>query len=82
VKQKDLTLIAVVVFASTIVSLVLSRFVFSSPQNRNLTAEKVDVIQPDFTSPSLKYFNDQAVNPTQQIQIGDTTNPNPFNKAQ
>lgn len=77
-KQKDLTLIIVVVFVSAVIALVVSRWIFASPQNRKQTAEKVDVIGAEFTTPSRKYFNAQSVNPTQQIQIGGSTNPNPF----
>jgi hypothetical protein len=78
-KQKDFALILVIVFISGVIALVLSRWIFSSPQNRKQTAEAVDVIGPEFTAPSLRYFNAQSINPTQQIQIGDSTNPNPFN---
>ena len=78
-KQKDIALIIVMVFISAVISLIVSRWIFASPQNRKQTAEIVDVIQPEFAAPSLKYFNADAVNPTKQIQIGDTSNPNPFN---
>jgi flagellar basal body-associated protein FliL len=78
-KQKDLTLILVMVFVSAVVSLLVSRWIFASPQNRNQTAEKVDSIGAEFTAPSRKYFNVNSVNPTQQIQIGNNSNPNPFN---
>jgi flagellar basal body-associated protein FliL len=80
-KQKDLALIMIMVFISIVVALVVSRWVFSSPQNREQTAEVVDVISPDFSLPSSKYFNAESINPTQQIEIGDTNNPNPFNAA-
>jgi hypothetical protein len=78
-KQKDITLVLVVVFISVVVALVVSRWIFSSPKNRQQTAEVVDVISPEFALPSSKYFNGTSVNPTQQIQIGGSNNPNPFN---
>lgn len=78
-KQKDLPLILVMVFISAVVAFVISRWLFASPQNREQTAEKVDVIGAEFNPPSRKYFNAESVNPTQQIQIGGSTNPNPFN---
>ncbi|HEY5806252.1 MAG TPA: hypothetical protein VIS56_02590 [Candidatus Saccharimonadales bacterium] len=78
-KQKDFTLIFVMVFISAVMSLVVSRWLFSSPQNRSQTAENVDAIGPEFTEPSSKFFNADSVNPTQQIQIGGNSNPNPFN---
>ena len=78
-KQKDLALVIVMVFVSAVVALIVSRWLFASPQNRQQTAEVVDVIGPDFSLPSAKYFNVNAMNPTQQIQIGESNNPNPFN---
>ena len=78
-KQKDIALVLVVVFISIVVALIASRMIFSSPKNRQQKAEVVDVISPEFSLPPTKYFNTKAINPTQQIQIGDSNNPNPFN---
>ncbi|MBX6333751.1 hypothetical protein IRY61_00205 [Candidatus Saccharibacteria bacterium] len=78
-KQKDLALILVVVFASAVLSLILSRLIFGSPQNRQQTVEKVDVITAEFVQPARKYFNAEAINPTKPIEIGNDSNPNPFN---
>jgi uncharacterized SAM-binding protein YcdF (DUF218 family) len=78
-KQKDIALIVVMVFISGILALLLSNFVFSRPQNRKQTAEKVDVITDDFPQPPSKYFNSSSMNPTQLIEIGSNSNPNPFN---
>ncbi|HTH72236.1 MAG TPA: hypothetical protein VL737_02625 [Candidatus Pristimantibacillus sp.] len=78
-KQKDFTLIIVVVFISAVLALIASNLFFSSPHNRQQTAEVVDVIVPDFNAPSSKYFNAQSIDPTQQIQIGNSSNPTPFN---
>ena len=79
-KQKDIALIVVVVFISGIFSLLLSNALFASPKNRQ---EKVEVVQPitaDFQEPDSKYFNAQAIDPTQIIKIGDNNNNQPFNK--
>lgn len=78
-KQKDLTVIIVVAVVSAVLAFLLSRWIFSLPQNREQTAEHVDVINKDFPLPPSRYFNPNSVNPTQQIQIGDSANPNPFN---
>lgn len=78
-KQKDLSLVLVVVFISVVVALIISRWIFSSPQDRQQTAESVDVITSEFPLPSNRYFNADSVNPTKQIEIGGTSNPNPFN---
>jgi len=78
VKQKDFALIGVMVVFSAFLSLLLSQFFFSSSSNRKQTAEVVDPITSQFSAPPKKYFNVNAVNPTQQIQIGNNPNPNPF----
>ncbi len=78
-KQKDLTLILVMVFIGVIVALVVSRLIFSSPKNREQTVEVVDVISSEFSEPPARYFNAESTNPTQQIEIGTGNNPNPFN---
>lgn len=78
-KQKDIALVLVMVFISAVVALLVSRWVFASPGNRHQSAEIVDVLSPDFPAPPPKYFNADSVNPTKQIQIGENSNPNPFN---
>ena len=78
-KQNDIALIAVACFISVVLAFLVSRWLFSSPQSREQTAEVVDVITPEFSPPPAQYFNANSVNPTQLIQIGGGGNPNPFN---
>jgi ABC-type maltose transport system permease subunit len=70
-KQKDLALIAVMVFIGAILSLVVSNLIFSTPKSKQQKAEVVDVITSDFPVPPPKYFNGNAVNPAQPITIGN-----------
>jgi hypothetical protein len=78
-KQKDIILIIILVFISGIVSFFVSNALFASPKNREQQVEKVDVITSDFPTPDSKYFNNNSLDPTQTIKIGDSSNPNPFN---
>ena len=78
-KQKDIFLIGVVVLVSGIVSLLFSSILISSPKNRQTKVEVVDPIASEFQEPDKRYFNPQAIDPTQLIQIGDSNNPQPFN---
>ncbi|HEY1835615.1 MAG TPA: hypothetical protein VGG13_02215 [Candidatus Saccharimonadales bacterium] len=78
-KQKDVALIIVIVFVSGIVSLVVSRLLFASPQNRQQQVQVVPVISASFPTPDSRYFNSKSVDPTQLIQIGNNNNKNPFN---
>lgn len=81
-KQKDIALLIVIVFVSGVLSFVVSDMVFGKPADRQQTAEVVDVITSDFSLPSDKYFNNNSVDPTQLIEIGDNNNPNPFAGSQ
>jgi hypothetical protein len=78
-KQKDVALILVMVFIGALLAFVVSKWIFSSPKNREQTAEIVDPITANFSPPPPKYFNSTSINPTLQIEIGGNTNPNPFN---
>jgi hypothetical protein len=40
----------------------------------------VDKISAEFMEPDKAYFNENSFNPTQQIQIQNNNNQNPFNK--
>jgi len=77
-KQKDLTLIIVIAFISAIVSFIVSTRLFVTPANRHQNVPVVDSINSTFTKPSSKYFNDKSIDPTQQVQISNNANQNPF----
>jgi hypothetical protein len=80
-KQKDIILIAVIVFFSAVVSLLISKAIFVSPKNRQQQVEVVQPITADFPKPDSLYFNDQAFDPTQLITISQNANPNPFSST-
>ncbi len=81
-KQKDFILIIVVVFISGFVSLFVTKLVIAPPKNRQQKVEVVEAISTEFNKPSDKYFNSNSVDPTKLIQIGNNTNPTPFNTKQ
>lgn len=79
-KRKDLTLILVVVFVSTVIALLVSKVLITSPKNRQ---EKVEIVEPltaEFTQPDKRYFNEQSIDPTLIIKIGNDNNEQPFNQ--
>lgn len=79
-KQKDWTLIGVVVVISAVLSFVLSNFLFGGTKNRQERVEVVQAITPEFNNPNEKYFNKDSNNPTQPIRIGEDNNNTPFNQ--
>lgn len=81
-KQRDILLIVVIGIVSVVVALVLSNFLFGSPDQKQQKAEVVDKITADFTAPDERYFNAESVDPTKSITIGDNANPTPFKQTQ
>lgn len=77
-KQKDIALVVIIVIISAFLSIFISKNLISSPKNRQAKVEVVEKISSDFQQPSTNYFNSSAVDPTKLIQIGDNSNPKPF----
>lgn len=79
-KSKDWSVIAMIVFLSTILSLIISNFAIKSIQSDIILVEKVNPITAEFKLPSKDYFNDKSINLTQEIKIGEETNTSPFKR--
>ncbi|HEX8183039.1 MAG TPA: hypothetical protein VF575_05565 [Candidatus Saccharimonadales bacterium] len=77
-KQKDIALILVISIVSGIFSLIIGHFIFAAPKDRQQKVEVVSAITTDFAIPDTKYFNNDSINPTQLIRIGESTNSAPF----
>lgn len=78
-KQKDISLIIVIALLSAVISLVLTKFLITTPKNRSAKVTVVEPITADFPAPDKKYFNTNSIDPTRLIRVGDNANPNPFN---
>jgi hypothetical protein len=78
-KQKDLALIILIAGIAAIASFFLSHIIFESGGKHSQKAAVVDAISTDFQQPDSRYFNSNAIDPTQLIQIGGNSNNNPFN---
>jgi hypothetical protein len=78
-KQKDIILLIVSVFFSILVSVIAAKFIFSAPTNLNQQVDVIPVISSDFPATNPVYFNAQALDPTQLINIGPSNNTQPFN---
>ena len=86
-KQKDYMTLGIIIFIATIFSVILSGKIFSSTKNHDLKAPEVQEISSQF--PDIKndpayntVFNNNALNPTQLIQIGTNQNPATFNSSE
>ena len=81
-KQKDILLIAVIAIVAGVFSFVVANFFFGGEKAYKLTAPTVEPITQDFTLPDKTVFNTNALNPTKNITIGDSTNNTPFKSGQ
>lgn len=77
-KKNDIGVIIAVAIVAGIISLVATNFIFTPKSTKGLKAQKIDAIESSFQQPDKRYFNDQSINPTQLIQIGDNPNAQPF----
>lgn len=76
-KQKDIAIIAFIVFFSAILSFVGSRALFGGAKAKQ-SYEVVEPITANFPPPDQRYFNANAFNPTKKITIGDSNSTDPF----
>ena len=78
-KSKDWGAVLLVVLFAGIVSFFVSNLIIGNKNTLKLKVEVVEPISADFPLPNTKYFNDDSLNPTQEIKIGEDNNNSPFN---
>ena len=81
-KQQDIVPIIVAVIAGIFVAVIADKYVFSNSGAKNTQVDVVPVITTDFPKPSSQYFNTQAIDPTQIINISPNNSQQPFSSAQ
>jgi hypothetical protein len=81
-KQTDWVLLAAGLIGGIFLAFLANKFVFTNAGSKNTQVDVVPTIHTDFPSPSKKYFNSQAVDPTQIINIGPNNSQQPFNVTQ
>lgn len=77
-KKQDITLIVIVVIFSSVFSFVIASLTITAPRNRQVPVEVVYPITNDFPAEDKRYFNENSINPTQNITIGNGANANPL----
>lgn len=82
-KQKDIAVIVGVAFVAAIFSFVVSGAIFGTPKKNQIKVPVVQPISSNFPSPKTDdnykvFFNQNALDPTQLIKIGGSSNTAPF----
>ncbi len=79
-KQSDVALLIIIVFFSVLVTSLVGNKVLQPPKDRKAKVEVVEKISADFPQPDPTVFNDQALNPTREITIGNDANQQPIQR--
>ncbi len=78
-KQKEIVMLAGSLLGAIFIAILADKFLFSNYVSTGTQVDVVPVISSDFKAPSSKYFNPQAIDPTQIINIGPNNSQTPFN---
>ena len=78
IKQSDLAMIVLVTAISLVAAYLVGGALINSPESRSTPAEIAIPISAEFSTPDVRVFNENAVNPTELIKIGDSNTTSPF----
>lgn len=77
-KKNDIAILILIASITLVISYLLVKALFGSPQDQKTTVETVEPITATIVEPSPRIFNKDAINPTVVIQIGNPSNQQPF----
>lgn len=79
-KKQDIALIILIVAISALTAYLIGRAVVGDPQQQSVQVKTVDAISTNVEEPDPRVFNENAINPTVEINIGDSSNRQPFSR--
>ena len=77
-KQNDIITILVIVFVSLVLSFFIAGAIINTDDSKSAEVEVVQPIESGFNTPDDRIFNDEAINPTELINIGGSQSNTPF----
>lgn len=78
IKQNDIALIILISSLALVASWFVAGSLINTPENRSQEVEVIRPIASEFTLPPTAVFNDDAINPTESIRIGENDKEKPF----
>lgn len=81
IKQSDIAVIILVTSIALVASYFVGNAIINTDANRSTEVEVATPISADFPQISADIFNDDAVNPTELIRIGDDNSDQPFRSS-
>jgi hypothetical protein len=79
-KKQDIAIIILIVAISALAAYLIGRAVVGDPQQQSVQVPTVEAISTNVEEPDSRVFNDDAINPTVEINIGDSSNEQPFSR--
>ena len=70
-KQSDIFTIIIVALVGMITSVFFLNMILGDPDGKSVTFKTIQVIMPTLAEPDPGVFNDEAINPTVEVYVGD-----------
>lgn len=79
-KKQDIAIIILIVAISALAAYLIGRAIVGDPDQQAVQVPTVEAISTTVEEPDSRVFNDDAINPTVEINIGDSSNRQPFSR--
>jgi hypothetical protein len=77
-KKNDIAMIILIASVSAMFAYFIGRTLIGDPESRAVQVKTVEAISTDVERPDATVFNKNAINPTVEINIGNSSNQQPF----
>jgi len=77
-KKNEIALFILIVAISVGVAYFIGQAIFGNATTKPVEVETAQAISPDVEKPSADVFNENGINPTVPVRIGDPSNQQPF----
>lgn len=77
-KKNDIAMIILIASVSALFAYFTGRALIGDPESRAVKVKTVEAISTEVERPDTTVFNKNAINPTVEINIGNSSNQQPF----
>lgn len=77
-KKNDIAVLVLIVSVTALIAYFSGQAVLGNRTSKPVAVETAEPIAAEIAEPEKKIFNTDAINPTVKIEIGSTTNQQPF----
>lgn len=77
-KKNDIALLILIASVALVATYFITQAIVGKPEERSVQVETAEPISTEVAEPDPRTFNNQAINPTVEINIGNSANRQPF----